>query len=67
MGKVVVLHGFDQEQISLVLKAVKQAVDDPHGIAFATTTPTNLGWKTSELIEHVVEEHEEMKKLNRKA
>ena len=55
--KVVLLHGFNDDELMNVVRAVKAAVQDPGSIAFAATTPTNVGWKVGELLEHVGEEH----------
>lgn len=55
--KLVLFHGLCQEDAIKAMRAVKAAVDDPAGIAFATSTPTNLGWKLEDIVEHVWEEH----------
>lgn len=55
--KVVLLHGFDDDELMNVVRAVKAAVQDPGSVAFASTTPTNVGWKVGELLDHVGEEH----------
>jgi hypothetical protein len=58
--RVVMIHGFSREETVLIMRAVKSAVQDPGGVAFTTTTPTNLEWKVKELIQEVREEHEYM-------
>jgi len=55
--KVVLLHGFEDDALLEIVRAVKNAVPDPENIAFASTTEVNLGWKVESLIEHVGEEH----------
>jgi hypothetical protein len=60
--KVILLHGFDQDEAIAIMRAVKAASKAPGDIAFATTTDTNRSWKVEDLIEHVGEEHEYMKK-----
>ena len=57
-GKVILLHGFSQEEMSKILRVVKAAVDDPQEIAFAMTTPTNLQWKIKDFINDVRGDHE---------
>jgi hypothetical protein len=55
--KIVLLHGFDDEQAIKVMRAVKAAVEEPRSVAFAVSTTTNRGWKLGDLIDHVGEEH----------
>lgn len=59
-GKVVVMHGLSTDEAVRAMRAVKAALGDERGIAFAMSTETNLGWRLSELVEHVLEEHEAM-------
>jgi hypothetical protein len=59
--RVIFMHGFTNQEALAVMRAVKAAVDDPGGIAFSMSTPTNLDWKVSQLIQDVREEHEYMK------
>lgn len=59
--KAVILHGYTGEQALQIMRAVKALGIEPENTAFATTTPTNLGWKVSELVEHLSEEHTYMK------
>ena len=61
-GKVVLMHGFSSEEALAIMKAAKEAVKDPASIAFALSTPTNLEWTVSYLVEHVTEEHDYMRK-----
>ncbi len=60
-GKVILIHGFTNEQAFQVMRAVKAAVADPAEIAFAVSTPTNLEWKIKELVDQVRTDHEYMK------
>lgn len=39
------------------MRAVKSALPEAREAAFATTTPSNLEWKVSDLLEHIAEEH----------
>ncbi|MBN2873666.1 MAG: DUF3783 domain-containing protein [Spirochaetales bacterium] len=59
-GKVVVMHGLTQDEAVLAMRAVKAALELKDEIAFAMSTETNLGWKLQDLVEHVLEEHEQM-------
>ena len=59
--RVVMIHGFSREETVMVMRAVKSAVQDPAGVAFTTTTPTNLEWRVKELISEVRKEHEYMR------
>jgi hypothetical protein len=60
--KVILMHGFDQDEILAIMRAVKAAAKRPEEIAFAMTTETNREWKVEDLIEHVGEEHDFMRK-----
>jgi hypothetical protein len=55
--KIVILHGFDQEEVLAVLRAVKAALPSARDAAFATSTPINMEWTLGDLLEHVSEEH----------
>jgi hypothetical protein len=55
--KLIMLHGFTQEEALRCIRAVKAASEDPKSIAFCMTTETNLDWKVKELIAEVLEEH----------
>jgi hypothetical protein len=62
---VVFMHGFPGGMISVVVDAVKKAAReagvDPKAIAFAASTPVNMGWKIRDLIREVRREHEAMR------
>jgi Domain of unknown function (DUF3783) len=60
-GKVILIHGFSNEEAFTVMRAVKAAVSDPGEIAFAVSTPTNLEWKIRDLVDQVRLDHEYMK------
>lgn len=62
--KIVFLHGFTQDEAVALMRLVKSSPALAGDTAFAMSTPTNLEWKVADLVEHVTEEHEEMKKLN---
>jgi len=59
-GKVVVMHGLTQDQAVSAMRAIKSALGVSTEIAFAMSTEANLGWKLSDLVDHVLEEHEMM-------
>jgi ribosomal silencing factor RsfS len=58
--KLVLFHGFSQEETIKLMRAVKQALADPRETAFAMTTESNQDWTVRDLIEHVGEEHRAM-------
>jgi hypothetical protein len=63
---VVFLHGFKDEALLAVVRAVKAAAAeagmDGGSIAFASSTPVNLEWKTKALIREVRKEHDHFRK-----
>lgn len=62
---VIFLHGFEHGQLIALMRAAKKAAEDmgmdASNIAFCSSTPNNVLWKVAELIEHVQEEHDNMK------
>lgn len=64
--KVVILHGFNNQEIHRLLPAIREAADKDKEIVFAMTTETNLEWKVGDMIQEVTEEHRELKKLKTK-
>ncbi len=58
--KMVFMHGFTQDEAVIAMRAVKAALGTEKGAAFAMSTETNLTWVVSDLVEHVLEEHEAM-------
>ena len=61
--RAVVLHGFSNEEALTIMRAVKALDLAVKPTAFATTTPTSLGWKVSDLIAHLAEEHAMARKM----
>ena len=59
--KAVILHGFKDEEALAAMRAVKALKLGAGSTAFATTTPTSMGWKVSELLEHLAEEQAMMR------
>jgi len=60
--RLVLIHGFSRDETISIMRAAKAAATDPQGIAFTTSTPTNLDWKLQDLIAEVREEHEYMRR-----
>ena len=60
--KVVLLHGFSDEQALKAMRAVKAAFEGKEDIAFCVSTPTNAQWKVSDLVKDVRQDHEYLKK-----
>lgn len=65
--KAVVMHGFSDEEAFSIMKAVKALGFGGGSTAYATTTPTSLEWKVEYLLEHLKEEHEQMRALRENA
>lgn len=65
--KTVILHGYTNEEAVAVMRAVKALGFGAASTAFATTTPTSMGWKVEDLIEHLAEEHAMTRERTRKA
>lgn len=64
--KIVVLHGFTQDEAVLAMRALKAALPaQATDIAFAMSTPSNLEWKLKDLFEHVGEEHAQFKAMQK--
>ncbi len=62
--KVIILHGFSREEIFKISGLLKQAFKG-EDIILATTTPTSLQWKMSQLIDELKKEHEYFRKKGR--
>jgi hypothetical protein len=65
--KAVILHGYSNEEAVAVMRAVKALGLGVASTAFATTTPTSIGWKVEDLLEHLAEEHAMMRERIKKA
>lgn len=63
--KAVIMHGYTNEEAFAVMRAIKALGLEAENTAFATTTPTSLGWKVEDLLEHLAQEHEAMGARNR--
>ncbi|WP_129408202.1 DUF3783 domain-containing protein [Marinitoga lauensis] len=63
---VIILNGFNSEEINKIMKAIKN-VDGLPRIIFATTTKTNVNWKIGDLINELKNEDFEVKKALKKA
>jgi hypothetical protein len=66
---VVLLHGFEDETLMPIIRAVKAAAAeaglDPGNIAFTISTPTNREWKLKALIREVRKEHSHFQNRDR--
>jgi hypothetical protein len=60
--KVVILHGFEHEQIFAIMKAIKRELGPKEDIAFAMTTPNSLQMQLQAVVKDVAEEHAYLKK-----
>ncbi len=60
-NKVVIMNGFDYEEITRIMRAVKALFDNPRDLIFAKTTDSSLEMKLSELIIDMSEDHEYLK------
>lgn len=60
--KVILMHGFTNEEVTKILDAYKKISQMPSSI-FAATTETSLNWKVKDLIAELEKEHEEFKKI----
>ncbi|MEI6385313.1 MAG: DUF3783 domain-containing protein [Spirochaetota bacterium] len=65
--RIIVLNGFTPDEALLVMRAVKAALPGSGETAFAMTTATNLGWKLSDLLLHVAEEHRQFMEARSKS
>ena len=61
--KLIMFHGFNQEEALGLLKMIKANLPDPREVAFCMTTEKNLAWKIRDLIADVTEEHAYMIKM----
>ena len=59
--RVVLFHGFSQDEMGRIMRGIKSVADDPGKVAFCMSTENNLDWKIRDLIEDVTEEHDYMK------
>lgn len=65
--RAVVLHGYTNEEALTVMRAIKALGLGASDTAFATTTPTSIGWTVEDLLLHLSEEHEAVKAARKKA
>ncbi len=61
--KLVMFHGFEQEEVLGLMRLIKANVAAPREIAFCMTTEQNADWKIRDLIADVTEEHSYMMKM----
>ncbi|GAB6091381.1 DUF3783 domain-containing protein [Spirochaeta dissipatitropha] len=56
-NKVIIMHGFSHEEISKIMKLVKQQFENPRDLIFAMSTEQSLEMKLGALIEDMTEDH----------
>ena len=57
LNKVILLNGFDYQEISAIMKAVKALFPNPKDLIFAKSTATNLDMSFGDIIEDISEDH----------
>ena len=62
--KVVIFHGFTQEELERAIGLLSRAGIEGE-LIFAITTQTNLGWRLEELIDALKKEHKLFKERNK--
>ncbi len=61
--KLIMFHGFDQDEVLGLMRLLKANIAEPRKVAFCMTTENNLDWKIRDLVSDVLEEHEYMLKM----
>ncbi|MCA1753270.1 MAG: DUF3783 domain-containing protein [Spirochaeta sp.] len=61
-NRVVLLNGFTNEELDLVMRAVRSAVANPRQLIFAKTTPTSIEMKLKDLLVDISQDHEYLRK-----
>ncbi len=64
--KLILFHGFNEEEARFLLRLVKENLENSKDIAFCMSTETNLEWKLRDLVKDVTEEHAYMVALEEK-
>ncbi len=64
-SKVLIMNGFSNQEISLIMKTLKEQFEKPEELIFATTTAHSLEMKVREVIEDLSGEHEYFKNKNK--
>ncbi|MDA3950331.1 MAG: DUF3783 domain-containing protein [Spirochaeta sp.] len=59
--RVIIMHGMDNAEIDLVMRAVKKTLDTSRDTIFAKTTENSLKMKVQALIEDLSEDHQYLK------
>lgn len=57
-NRVVLLNGFTNEELDLIMRAVRSAVSNPRELIFGKTTPTSLQMKLKDLIVDISQDHD---------
>ncbi len=63
--KVVMLHGFDSKELSLIVDLIKKNVSEPHKLVFASTTETSLTYTVEKWIEDLCLEKKQVLEMMR--
>ncbi len=63
--KIIIINGFSEEELKEFLSWYKQNEKLPKSI-FAVVTEHSIEWKVKDLLEELVKEDEEMKKIREK-
>jgi Txe/YoeB family toxin of Txe-Axe toxin-antitoxin module len=59
--RVIIMHGLDNAEMDLVMRAVKKTLDKSRDTIFAKTTDNSLKMKVKDLIEDLSEDHQYLK------
>ncbi len=60
-NRVIIMHGMDNAEIDLVMRAVKKTLDKSRDTIFAKTTENSLKMRVKDLIEDLSEDHQYLK------
>jgi hypothetical protein len=60
-NKVIILNGFENQEIDMIMRSVKALYPPPRDLIFAKTTETSLQMKLADLIRDISEDHEYLK------
>jgi len=64
--KIIIIHGFSNDEVVALMRAAKAALPAAKDAIFCTTTPTTMQWKLKDLLDHMVLEDAQMKAMNQK-
>ncbi len=58
---MILFHGLSDEEIRSIIGFLRSSIDPNKEIALSMTVPNVMEWEVQDLIEHVLEEHRQMK------